>query len=272
MTLFSLRLNQEGRRRPMFFLTSFLGYFFYFLGHAVFPILAIPGVLLLLPFGARRRRIFLSWVFQRYVFFLSQQYLPFLGIYRIVQVSGLDRAMAAGPAVFVANHRSRIDGPLLMSLVRTNAVLIKSMYAHNPLFSLFVSLLDFIPVDPNSLGSISKAIARAKSIVVDRNSRLLVFPEGSRAPAGRLLPFKDLAFRIADQINVPVVPVVIQSTVPFMAKRPGSIFPRTTFAVTVRFLPPERMQKDERPAEFADRLRLIIQNELKTLDAGTVWE
>jgi 1-acyl-sn-glycerol-3-phosphate acyltransferase len=247
------------------------GYLFYFLGHAVFALCVIPLFIVLFPLGKRRRYAFIAWIFTRYVHFLSQVYLPFMRVYRISEISGREHLEKSMPAIVVANHRSRMDAPLLMSPIPTTAVMIKSSYARNMLYAGFVKYLDFISIDQSSLSALASAIDRAKTLIGSRKS-LLVFPEGGRAPGGKLMPFKDIAFRIAQQVQAPIVPAVIHSTLPFMAKRPGSIFPGMTFNFTIRFLPPVSSEPGERPADFAERVRLLIINELKTLDAGTEWE
>jgi 1-acyl-sn-glycerol-3-phosphate acyltransferase len=250
---------------------SLFGYLFYFLGHAIFALCVVPLFIVLFPLGRRRRYAFISWIFIRYVHFLSQVYLPLIRIYRIKEISGCEYLQGCKPAIIVANHRSRMDAPLLMSLIPTTAVIIKSSYAQNVLYAGFVKYLDFISIDQSSLSTMAVAIDRAKALIGTGKS-LLVFPEGGRAPSGRLMPFKDIAFRIAQQIPASIVPAVIHSTVPFMAKRPGSIFPGMTFDFTIRFLPPVPSEPGERPSDFAERVRLIIMNELKTLDSGTDWE
>ena len=113
----------------------------------------------------------------------------------------------------------------MLSAVRDAAVIMKAAYGRNMLYSDFVEHLDFVSVDPGSLGSLSAAVRRAQGMLA-AGRNLIVFPEGTRSVTGRLLPFRDIAFRLARSAGVPVVPVVLQSDLPFMAKRPGSIFPR----------------------------------------------
>lgn len=259
------------RTSPIHLAASILGYLFYFLGHLVFAVFLVPLFVLIFPLPGNVRRAFRDWIFDTYVTFLSQVYLPSLGIYRIAEISGLERAREAGPAVYVANHRSRMDGPMLLSIIKSAATLIKTTYASNPLYAGFVKFLNFIPVDQYSINGLSAALDKSQQLV-RAGINILVFPEGSRAPSGRGLPFKDIAFRIAMATNAAVVPVVVHSSVPFMAKRPGSIWPKRLFTFTVRFLEPCRAREGERPGEFADRVRMMIMKELKELDRGTAWE
>jgi hypothetical protein len=65
---------------------------------------------------------------------------------------------------------------------------------------------------------------------------------------------------------------VLQSDLPFMAKRPGSIFPHRTINFTMRFLEPVRLQEKETLVSLADRVERSIATHLRELDKGTVWE
>jgi 1-acyl-sn-glycerol-3-phosphate acyltransferase len=56
--------------------------------------------------------------------------------------------------------------------------------------------------------------------------RVLVFPEGTRSPAGSLHPFGRVAFEIACQADVPVIPVVIRCEPVWLSKEFGLLSPR----------------------------------------------
>jgi 1-acyl-sn-glycerol-3-phosphate acyltransferase len=146
----------------------------------------------------------------------------------------------------------------------------KSKYARMPVYSSFVKHLDFISVDPYSLESLSDARLRCQQLLA-AGKKLLIFPEGSRATSGKLLPFKDFAFRIARDMDIPVIPVAVHSDAPFMAKIKGSHFPRRTFTYHVRFLEPMESRANETPSDFAERIRKLLAQELNSLDRGTIW-
>jgi 1-acyl-sn-glycerol-3-phosphate acyltransferase len=247
-----------------------IGYATYSLSKAVFVLLALPLLLVLWPFPRAKHRV-LARITQRFLAFLSRVWLPALGLYRIVEISGRDQALAARPAVFVANHRGRLDGPMLLGLLPDTGIIIKAKEGRQAAFALLMRHFDFIGVEANRLSSAATALARAQQVLAAGRS-LLVFPEGTRAGGGRLQPFKDLAFQLARETGVPVVPVVVHSTVPFMAKRSGSWFPRGRNQYRVRFLDPEPARPEDRAADLSDRVRRRLAHALKSLDVGTVWE
>lgn len=255
--------------RWMHDLLCVLGYLGYFSGHLVFSIIVVPAYLVLSLTGSFKSR-FIAAVFTMYVTFLTRWYLPGLSVYRITEISGIPEEGLPHPAIYVANHRSRIDGPVLLGLTRPSGAVIKADYARNMLYSGFVKHCNFVSVDPSSLSSLPASIIRAGE-VINKGYSLLVFPEGTRSPSGRLLPFKDVAFRIALAMNLPVIPVVLHTDHPFMAKCKGSILPPLTMQMTIRFLKPTHVLENERPSECAARVERQIAAHLHELDKGTVW-
>jgi 1-acyl-sn-glycerol-3-phosphate acyltransferase len=99
-----------------------------------------------------------------------------------------------------------------------------------------------------------------------------VFPEGTRAKSGKLQSFKDFSFKVALETGRSVVPVIIHSDYPFLARTPQSIFPKYRFRYTVRFLPGCTGKEHERPSDFAARIHDTMSDALTVLDAGTYWD
>ena len=259
-------------RRPSLWLLlrAILGYSFYFASSFAF-IGALPPLLLFLGWNRSWRQWFIEEMFRLFSYFLSRVYLPFLGIYRVVEESGFEHTSPSQPAVIVANHRSRMDAPFLLPVLKKTGVVIKSNYARRPFYAALVKHLNFISVDPSSLNSLTESMKQCKALL-HNGTRLLVFPEGTRAGGNRMGEFKDLAFRMAIDADVPVIPVVLHTTLPFMTKVRGSIFPPHRFSVTIRMLPPVHRTAGERAGEYAARVRKLIEEHLRELDKGTVWE
>jgi 1-acyl-sn-glycerol-3-phosphate acyltransferase len=257
------------RPSPIHLFACIAGYTCYFLLNllflCIFPLILI--VILIVP--ALRQRLF-EKLYLFSLSFLTRFWLPFVGIYKIKE--NLEHIPDDGKAaIIISNHRSRIEGPLLMSRIKKIGVVMKSAYARLPVYSSLVKHYNFISVDPSSLDSLSIAIGRCKELLSDGH-KLLIFPEGARARSRRMLPFKDMAFRLSIETGIPVVPVVVHTDYPFMAKIRGSIFPPVTMKLTIRSLPPATAVANERPSEFCERVKQSMAAELKKLDCGTVWE
>ena len=105
----------------------------------------------------------------------------------------------AGPCVFVGNHRSYYDIPLLL------AGLDKI-----PLLNRWMKLLGCVFVKRDDIRASVKALNDATAIVESGRS-FVIFPEGTRykGEEGGAGEFKAGAFRIAIKTGVPVVPVAI---------------------------------------------------------------
>ncbi len=268
-------MNSNPAPRPPrpYFLTVLLcltGYVSYFVCKVVFVAAGAPVLLVLTPFPRVRHR-FLQFTLRGFLGLFVRGWLPALGLYRIVEVSGLERALAAGPAVLAANHRSFLDSLLLLSLVPRLGVVIKARYTSQPIYIVLTRTFDMVSVDAGRLSSVAAALAACRRIL-SAGRRLLVYPEGTRARSGRLQPFHPLAFEVACDAGVPVVPVIIHSTAPVMAKVPGSVFPRQRVEYRIRFLDAERRLPEDTAKSLCDRVYRRMARELKMLDAGTVWE
>jgi 1-acyl-sn-glycerol-3-phosphate acyltransferase len=246
-----------------------IGYASYVLCKGVFVLAAAPVLLVLAPFPKARYQ-FLQASLRGFLTLFARGWLPALGVYRIVEVSGLQRALALGPAVLAANHRGFMDSLLLLSLVPRLGVVIKARDTRQITYAVLARSFDLVSIDAGRLSSVAAALAACQRIL-SAGRRLLVYPEGTRAQSGRLQHFHPLAFELARNAGVPVVPVLIHSTVPFMAKVPGSVFPRQRNEYRIRFLDPEWSQPEDTAESICDRVHRRMGRELKTLDAGTIW-
>jgi 1-acyl-sn-glycerol-3-phosphate acyltransferase len=241
----------------------------YALLHLVFSLFWVPVVVLFVH-GKARKQLFAS-AMRWSLIVIMRGYLRAMFVYRLVEISGLTRARAAEPAVYVSNHRGRLDGPFILSMIGGAGVVMKASYIKNPFFGPFVRYLDFVSVDADAVSQLAGTMSRSREVLAGGRN-LLVFPEGARAPGARMLPFKDTAFRLAQDAGVPVVPVVVHTDVPVMGKKYARFVPWQRFVVRMRFLEPQRAGEGERPADFTARVERMMARELAQMDKGTFWE
>ncbi len=259
------------RKRSFFhYLFPSAGYALYFVGIGAF-LLLLAGLSVPVLFISSLRRYILGSFVNHFNFFLTRIYLQLLGVYKVVEDSVPAPGSFDKPVIYVANHRSQLDGPIVMARLRNTGVIMKSLYLRNPVFSILVKYSNFISVNPSSLDSLSVALIRCKEIIA-RGDNLLVFPEGSRSRSSRMLQFKDIAFRLSIEANVPVVPVIVHTDYPLMAKLPDSYFPPEKIKLTVRTLDALYPKEGERASEFANRVRKIMSDQVQDLDKDTYWE
>jgi 1-acyl-sn-glycerol-3-phosphate acyltransferase len=116
---------------------------------------------------------------------------------------------ARQPALFVANHASFFDPPLLISTLPSRPVfIVKQELAWVPFLGWVIWLAGFIFVDR---GRKRQAVQSVKSAAdqIRAGQSVAAFPEGTRTRTGAPLPFKKGVFALAKDAGVPVVPLGI---------------------------------------------------------------
>jgi 1-acyl-sn-glycerol-3-phosphate acyltransferase len=114
--------------------------------------------------------------------------------------------------VFLANHQSLFDIPLLLATVPNQVrMMAKRSLFRVPVFGWALSAGGFIPIDRGDRStarqSFSSAVARLRA-----GTSILLFPEGTRSLTNELLPFQRGGFLLALKIGLPIVPVGIRGT------------------------------------------------------------
>jgi 1-acyl-sn-glycerol-3-phosphate acyltransferase len=164
-----------------------------------------------------------------------------------VQVAGRE-LIPERPCIFMANHVSNLDPPILLPLLpfRT-AFFIKRSLLKIPVVGLGMRLAGFIPVDRDGRLESARESVQAASKVLASGVNVSTFPEGTRSRTGRLLPFKKGAFYQAMESGAPVIPVSIWGSEQMMTKGSLRIKPGTAH---LTFHPPVY------PQQFATREQL----------------
>src|SRR5512146_89069 len=165
-----------------------------------------------------------------------------------VHVVGRNRLDPAAAYIFMANHVSNLDPPLLVPLIpRRTSVLVKKELFRVPILGRAMRLASLVPVDRSNRDA-AIASLRAAAEVLARSIPMTIFVEGTRSFDGRLLPFKKGPFYLAMESGVPVVPVTLVGTHHILPKRRFSI--RKGEATVVFHSPLE-------PKQFSDRDALM---------------
>jgi fatty-acyl-CoA synthase len=129
-----------------------------------------------------------------------------------VRVRGAETLRAAGSAMLVSNHASVADATFLLAALPIDLQFVANhAAAQYPILGLAVRRASYVIVDRGSWRSRAECGA-AMVEALRRGHSLLVFPEGTTADAGGMLPFRSGAFRAAAQAGRPVVPIVLHGT------------------------------------------------------------
>jgi 1-acyl-sn-glycerol-3-phosphate acyltransferase len=165
-----------------------------------------------------------------------------------VQTVGLERLDPARTYIFMSNHVSNIDPPILIPLIprRTSVMAKKEVFSY-PILGRAMRMGSLVPVDRGNREA-GIAAVQAAAEVIRSGINMTIYVEGKRSFDGRLLPFKKGPFYLAMDADVPVVPVTIVGSHGVMPKRRFSIKPGV---VTVIFHEPIQ------PKDFRDRESLM---------------
>jgi len=124
-------------------------------------------------------------------------------------------------AVIVCNHRSYLDSILLISLYDKHNTIVKSRLFDIPLFGSMLQWSGYIP--SSSQGRFSEMmiqrIEKMPAFLAD-GGNLIIFPEGTRSPDGRIGRLNKGAFKIARSCRAPIKVLFVRNTEKMF--RPGS--------------------------------------------------
>jgi 1-acyl-sn-glycerol-3-phosphate acyltransferase len=137
-----------------------------------------------------------------------------------VTVRGLDRLDPSRPYVFIANHQSLLDIPVVVRSLPSFQIrwIAKKQLAYVPFFGWALWASRHILVDRIDRANAMASFRKAKQKIAEGMS-VVIFPEGTRGPGGeRVLPFKRGGFLLALQTQTPIVPVSIRGSSTILPK------------------------------------------------------
>jgi 1-acyl-sn-glycerol-3-phosphate acyltransferase len=111
----------------------------------------------------------------------------------------------------VANHCSFFDIPAIMAVLPNVAWIGREWMVKIPLFGPFLTMIGYVPIDPESIRKARSAIDDA-SQRARRNVSVGIFPEGTRTLDGKMQRFKRGFIYLIRDCNLDVLPVTINGT------------------------------------------------------------
>jgi len=127
-------------------------------------------------------------------------------LFPVIKYTGKKQKMPR-PCIIVANHTSYLDIVLCPLYIDHTAVyMAKAELLKIPLFKYFFVYLD-IPVNRKSITDAHKAFIDAGK-KIDEGLSVIIYPEGTISTEGKLMRFKNGAFKLAIEKQVPIVPSV----------------------------------------------------------------
>ena len=226
---------------------------------ALFPV-AVLLFALTAPFDPRRR-----WL-HRFTCFWASLYTWLNPVWR-VRVEGREKIRPGVTYVMVANHQSLLDILVLFRLFAHFKWVSKIENFRVPCIGWNMSLNGYIKLrrgDRQSIGEMMSACARA----LDDGSSIMMFPEGTRSPDGRLRAFKHGAFTLAQGSGCPLLPVVVEGTAQALPKRGFVLQGRHRITIRVLDEIPHEKFADHTPETLTDEIWQLFARELQETGHG----
>lgn len=126
-----------------------------------------------------------------------------------VKVEGREHLQPGQSYIFAANHQGAFDIFLLSGFLgREFKWMMKASLRKVPFVGMACEKAGYIFVDKSSRKAVAKTMDDARQRLVGGTS-LAVFPEGARTFSGHMGIFRRGAFQLADELQLPVVPITI---------------------------------------------------------------
>ena len=136
-----------------------------------------------------------------------------------VTLEGEENLKAGFPQIVVSNHQSWFDVfALAARLPVPNRFVAKKELATIPIFGRSWRECGHVSVDRGNREAAIESLEQAWREIHEDKLTMVLFPEGTRSPDGRLQPFKKGAFVLAVQGQVPLVPVAVLGSRSIMPK------------------------------------------------------
>jgi len=153
-----------------------------------------------------------------------------------IHVSGLETIDRKAKYIFMSNHLSFLDGPLLFLLIPQSVrVILKKQVFRIPVVGQGMRFVGFVPVDRKRARGGKRSIGQAASLMREKAYSYLIFPEGTRTRDGRPQPFRRGGFFLALESGAAIAPITISGTYELMPR--GAMFAKRG-AIDVLFHPP----------------------------------
>lgn len=139
------------------------------------------------------------------------------------KVKGLQNVPLNSPCIFLMNHQSAFDIPLIFAaLPLPLRFIVKKELRKIPFLGWYIDAMGMVFIDRSDR---EKAIDSLKEAgrIIRSGAHILAYPEGTRTYDGSLLPFKKGPFVLAIEAGVPVIPVAIEGS--------QKALPRNTFSI-----------------------------------------
>lgn len=128
-----------------------------------------------------------------------------------VELRGRDN-IPEGPLLIAGKHQSMLDVFIPFILFTDPAVILKRELLWYPALGWYALKTRMIPIDRGGTSKTLKKMLREAKIRTDQGRQVLIYPEGTRQPAGATLDYKSAGITaLYSHLGVPVLPLATNS-------------------------------------------------------------
>lgn len=169
-----------------------------------------------------------------------------------IRVTGREH-LPEGAVLIASAHQSAFDTLVWLTLVPRCCYVLKQELLRIPLFGPLMLAAHMLPIDRSSGATALRSLLKGGERAAAEGRQIVIFPEGTRAPFGSVLPLQPGVAALASRIACPVVPVTTNSGLHWgrraFRKVPGTI------EVVIRPPLPSGLRREELMARLAVALR-----------------
>lgn len=165
--------------------------------------------------------------------------------------------------VVVSNHQSQYDILALYGWLGVDFKWVMKMELRKvPVLGLACEKLGHIYIDRSNTQAALNSINNAKK-KINGGTSVLFFPEGSRSRDGKLTRFKKGAFKMALDLDVPILPVTINRTKDILPSDTMSLFPGKA-SMTIH--PPVSIEgySESNVSELMEKVKTVIASKIES--------
>ena len=168
----------------------------------------------------------------------------------------LDRAV-----LFVSNHQSSFDIPILLGCIdKPKAFIAKVEMLKMPIISTWMKQLNCVFLDRLDMRQ-SLLVMNEAAEYLKKGYSMAVFPEGTRSKAKTMGEFKAGSLKIAKKANVPIIPITIKGSFKLMEQNGFIIKPAKVEVIISEPIETFDLTK-EQLIELNEKVRTIIASNL----------
>lgn len=179
---------------------------------------------------------------------------------------GLENFEQDTNVVYVSNHRSMLDIPLVMLHSKKPIIFIgKDSIKKWPFIGWWLQAMDGLLLDRSSPRAGLKTILEAIELIKAGRS-CIIYPEGTRSKTKEMLPFKQGSLKLASKTNVPIIPISVLGTEDVFESNYINLTPDTVYLTVGEPIYLDQLSKEDQlksAAYVQDVIQVMYEEQLE---------